>query len=157
MDDGMQYLFMWLALIAIFIVVEIATLGLTTVWFAGGALVALLAGLCGADTAVQVIVFFVVSVGLLFFVRPSACRKFNSRRVKTNIDSLIGAEGKVVETIDNFNQKGCVFLDGKEWTARTVDGTVIEAGSRVSVVDISGVKLIVAKNETIVHKKEEEK
>lgn len=138
-----QILLIWLVLIAVFIIIEIATLGLTTIWFAGGALVAFLAGLCGANSTVQIVLFFVVSIALLFCVRPSACKKFNSNRVKTNVDGLIGMEGKVLQQIDNFNQKGAVLLDGKEWTARSVDDTIIEVGEKVYVVKISGVKLIV--------------
>lgn len=138
-----EILLFWLILIAIFLVVEIATLGLTTVWFAGGALAAFLVGLCGANKGIQIVVFFVVSIASFFFVRPSACRKFNNRRVKTNLDELPGMEGKVLTKIDNFNQKGSVLLDGKKWTARSVDDTIIEEGEKVFVVKISGVKLIV--------------
>lgn len=138
-------LLMWLLLIALFIVVEFITLGLTTIWFAGGALVAFIAGCCSAALWVQILLFFVVSVALLFFVRPSTCKKFNSGRIKTNLEEIIGAQGKVVETIDNFNQKGSVMLQGKEWTARSIDASVIPAGEKVSVVEISGVKLIVEK------------
>lgn len=138
-----QILLIWLVLIAVFIIIEIATLGLTTIWFAGGALVAFLAGLCGANETVQIVLFFVVSIALLFCVRPSACKKFNSKRVKTNVESFVGMEGKVLERIDNFNQKGNVLLDGKEWTARSIDDTIIEAGEKVYVVKISGVKLFV--------------
>lgn len=138
-----QILLIWLVLIAVFIIIEIATLGITTIWFAGGALVAFLAGLCGANPTVQIILFFVVSIALLFCVRPSACKKFNSGRIKTNVDSFIGMEGKVLQQIDNFNQKGAVLLDGKEWTARSVDDTIIEVGEKVYVVEISGVKLMV--------------
>lgn len=156
MDDMTSVLIMWLLLIMVFVVVEMITLGLTTIWFAGGSLVALIAGICGADVGIQIILFLVVSIAMLFFVRPSACKKFNSKRMKTDIASLIGAEGKVIETIDNFNQKGCVLLDGKEWTARSADGTSIEVGAKVSVNEISGVKLIVTKNETITMKNEKE-
>lgn len=138
-----QILLIWLVLIAVFIVIEIATLGLTTIWFAGGALVSFLAGLCGASSTVQIVLFFVVSIALLFCVRPSACKKFNSGRMKTNIEGIIGTEGKVLEQIDNFNQKGAVLLDGKQWTARSVDDAIIEVGEKVYVVKISGVKLIV--------------
>lgn len=138
-----QILLIWLVLIAVFIIIEIATLGLTTIWFAGGALVAFLAGLCGANEAIQIVLFFVVSIALLFCVRPSACKKFNSKRIKTNVESFVGMEGKVLERIDNFNQKGNVLLDGKEWTARSIDDTIIEAGEKVYVVKISGVKLFV--------------
>lgn len=144
MPDTM--LFVWLVLIAVFIVIEIITLGLTTIWFAGGALVAFLAGICGADTSIQIVLFFVVSFIMLLGVRPSACRKFNSNRMKTNMDSLIGTECKVLERIDNFNQKGVVLLDGKEWTARSADDTIIEVGERVQVDKIAGVKVYVKKS-----------
>ena len=156
MSDMTSVLIMWLLLIMVFVVIEMITLGLTTIWFAGGSVVALIAGACGVDVGIQIILFLVVSIAMLFFVRPSACKKFNSKRVKTDIASLIGAEGKVIEEIDNFNQKGCVFLDGKEWTARSADGTSIEVGAKVSVNEISGVKLIVTKTETIKVKNEKE-
>lgn len=138
-------LLIWLVSIAVFLVIEIITLGLTTIWFAGGALVAFLAGICGADISIQMILFFVVSFIMLLGVRPSACRKFNSKRIKTNVDSLIGTECKVLEQIDNFNQKGSVLLDGKEWTARSAEDVILEAGERVQVVKISGVKVYVAR------------
>lgn len=156
MYDMTSVLIMWLLLIIVFVVIEFITLGLTTIWFAGGSVVALIAGICNVNEGIQIVLFFVVSIALLFFVRPSACRKFNSKRIKTDIASLIGAEGKVIEEIDNFNQKGCVLLDGKEWTARSADGTSIEVGAKVSVNEISGVKLIVTKNETIKVKNEKE-
>lgn len=138
-------LLMWLIAIAVFIVIEIITLGLTTIWFAGGALVAFLAGLCGANEGIQIVLFFVVSFLMLLGVRPSACRKFNSRRIKTNVESLIGSECKVLEQIDNFNETGKVLLDGKEWTARSAEDTVIQTGERVQVERISGVKVYVRK------------
>lgn len=153
-DDSV--LIMWLLLIVVFLLVEGLTLGLTTIWFAGGSLVALIAGMQGIGVEVQIGLFFIVSVALLFFVRPSACQKFNKKRMKTDLATIIGSEGKVVEVIDNFNQKGCVILDGKEWTARSADGTVIEVGEKVTVNEIVGVKLIVTKNETLSMKKEKE-
>lgn len=156
MDDMASVMIMWLLLIMVFVVIEMITLGLTTIWFAGGSVVALIACACGANVGIQIVLFLVVSIAMLFFVRPSACKKFNSKRIKTDIASLIGAEGKVIEEIDNFNQKGCVLLDGKEWTARSADGTSIEVGAKVSVNEISGVKLIVTKNETITMKNEKE-
>lgn len=150
-------LLIWLVSIAVFLVIEILTLGLTTIWFAGGALVAFLAGICGANIVIQIVLFFVVSFIMLLGVRPSACRKFNNKRIKTNVESLIGAECKVLEQIDNFNQKGTVLLDGKEWTARSSEDRVLEVGERVQVVKISGVKVYVTKMMTgqIQNKKEE--
>lgn len=137
-------LWYWLLLLAIFIIIEIVTLGLTTIWFAFGALVAYLAGLLfGANLLAQIACFFVVSFLLLFFTRPVAVRYFNSDRKKTNLDSIIGRQGKVTQSINNDEAKGIVVLDGKEWTARSEEGQIIEKDCQVKAVAISGVKLIV--------------
>lgn len=133
----------WLIAMAILLVVEIITLGLTTVWFAAGAFVTCFISLAGASWQVQWSVFVIVSILMFFFVRPSAVKKFNVKREKTNLDRLVGEKGKVLETIDNLNEKGVVLADGKEWTARSQDGKVIKEGSIVNIVEITGVKLIV--------------
>lgn len=133
----------WLILLILFILIEIATLGLTTIWFAGGALIAFIAALLGFDLVVQIVLFFVLSVVLLVFTRPIAVRYFNTKRVPTNSESLIGSRAKVTETIDNLNNVGTVLLNGLEWTARTTDNKVIPEGSIVKVVQITGVKVIV--------------
>lgn len=133
----------WLIILAVFLIIEIATLGLTTIWFAGGALVAFIAAMCQVSLEVQAILFFVVSIGLLCTMRPSTIKRFNGNRAKTNLDSIIGTEGKVTEKIDNFNETGIVLVDGKEWTARAEQEQVIEVGSKVRIVKIVGVKLIV--------------
>ena len=133
----------WLILLCLFLLVEIATLGLTTIWFAGGALVAFLAALCGLDVVVQIIIFFVLSVILLVFTRPVAVNYFNNNRIATNTESLIGADARVVETINNRENVGVVNLNGLDWTARSVDNEIIPAGEHVRIVKISGVKAIV--------------
>lgn len=133
----------WLILLCLFLLVEIATLGLTTIWFAGGALVAFLAAVCGLDVVVQIIIFFVLSIILLVFTRPIAVNYFNKSRVATNAESLIGAEAKVVEKINNIDNAGVVNLNGLDWTARSVDNQIIEEGTIVRIVKISGVKAIV--------------
>lgn len=133
----------WLILLAVFLMIEIATLGLTTIWFAAGAIVGAIASALGAIPIVQFILFTIVSVLLLLTIRPSAVRKFNKNRSKTNIDALKEQTGKVTETIDNFNSTGEVQLDGKIWMARSSEDKIIEAGKKVSVVEITGVKLIV--------------
>lgn len=136
----------WLIILAVFLIIEIATLGLATIWFAVGAVVAYAASLLGAPLLLQIAYFFVVSFVLLFFTRPLALRYFNKDRAKTNIDSIIGTEGLVTETIDNLNQKGHVSLEGKEWTARSEHNQIIEKGTKVRALSISGVKLIVTDN-----------
>lgn len=136
----------WLILMAIMLVIEIITLGLTTIWFAAGALVSYVAALFGANLIAQIIVFLTVSIVALIFTRPIAVRYFNSKdREKTNVDSLIGKTAKVIEKIDNENAKGKVSVNGMEWTARSVDGSIIEAAEIVTVKEVSGVKLICEK------------
>lgn len=145
--------FLWLGLLVLFLIVELATVGLTSVWFAGGALVALLLSLAGVNLVVQTIAFVAGSVLLLVFTRPFAMKYINSHHVKTNCEALIGTVVKVTETVDNYEQTGTAIAQGKEWTARCAsDGERIEKGSLAQVTAISGVKLILKKQE---EKKEE--
>ena len=133
----------WLAVFVLLIVIELATMGLTTIWFAGGAVAGFIASMLGANVVIQAVVFFVVSIVLLIFTRPFAVRYVNSNKTKTNIDGLIGQEALVLEEINNIRETGCARLEGKEWTARSVDDTVILADTVVIVERIEGVKLIV--------------
>lgn len=133
----------WLAVFLLLIVIELATMGLTTIWFAGGAVAGFIASMLGANVVIQAVVFFVVSIVLLIFTRPFAVRYINSNKTKTNIDGLIGQEALVLEEINNIRETGCARLEGKEWTARSVDDTVIPADTVVIVERIEGVKLIV--------------
>ena len=136
----------WLIAMAVLLVIEIITMGLTTIWFAAGALVAVIAALLHAPLAVQFVLFAVVSVVLFFFTRPVAEKYLNNSRAKTNINSIIGEEAKVTDEIDNFYQMGAVVVKGLEWTARSADeNEIIPAGSKVRVKEVSGVKLIVEK------------
>lgn len=138
----LQYL--WLVLLVVFLVAEWATVGLVSIWFAGGALVALLLAIFGAGPVAQVVVFLVVSAILLVGTRPFAVKYFNKKKAKTNYEGIIGTVVRVAETVDNFNQTGVAFADGKEWTVRAVEnGMVIEEGKSAVVVAIQGVKLIV--------------
>ncbi len=137
----------WLVIAAILIVSEIVSLGLTTIWFAGGAIVAAILAHFGAHWIVQILVFAVVSLVLLVLTRPIAQKHLMKDVEKTNVDGLIGTVGMVIETIDNAKSKGAVFLDGKEWTARAVNEEVIQKDSKVKVESISGVKLMVSKSE----------
>lgn len=135
----------WLVLLVVLVAIEAATMGLFTIWFAGGALVAFLVSLFEVSLMVQLVVFVVVSFILLYFTRPVLLRHINTKRVKTNVDSIIGMEAKVMEKIDNYNATGMAVLNGQEWTARSEkDEEVIPAGERVIVKEVKGVKLIVA-------------
>ncbi len=138
--------FYWLIALAVFLVIEIITLCLTTIWFAGGSLIAFVASLFGVPIVVQIVLFFIVSFILLFFTRPLVEKHLNNNREKTNVNSMIGKEGKVTEEIDNFNQKGTIIVNGLEWTARSIeDGITIPNGSKVIVKDVQGVRAIVSR------------
>lgn len=133
----------WLVLMVLLFIIEAATAGLTVIWFALGALAALIAALFGAQIWLQVLWFLVVSIATLWFTRPLAIKYLNGRSVATNADRVVGMEGVVCEDIDNLAGTGAVKLDGKEWTARSDSGANIPSGSVVKVRRIEGVKLIV--------------
>ena len=127
----------WLGLILVFLIVEIITVGLTSIWLAGGALVALILNQLGVNLIWQIVALF---------TRQFAKKYINAGRTKTNYESIIGKTAKVTETIDNLNETGAAVVDGQEWTARAKDTVdVIEKDEIVKVLDIIGVKLIVEK------------
>ena len=140
----MTFVIVWIVVIVAMALIEAATMGLTTIWFAGGGIVAAVVAALGAPFIVQLIVFAVVSVALLYFTRPIALKAFNKTRTLTNSEGLVGKHAYVTEEIDNIKATGKVKIDGMEWTARTkADGTVIGVGSLISVISIEGVKAIV--------------
>lgn len=134
----------WLIALVVFLVIEAATLGLATICFAGGALVALIAAMCGAGIVIQIVLFLVVSLVLLFFTRPFAVRFLNKDTLKTNVDRVVGMEGVVTEEISNLAGTGKVSIGGNMWTARTEnEGGTIPVDAVVTVLRVEGVKLIV--------------
>ena len=133
----------WLVVFILLILIELATMGLTTIWFAGGAVAGFVASMLGANVVIQAAAFFAESNLLLFFTRPIAVRYINSNKTKTNVDGLIGQEALVLEEINNIRETGCARLEGKEWTARSMNDTVIPKDTVVTVERIEGVKLIV--------------
>lgn len=150
MTEIMTMMIVWLVILIIAIVAEVLTMGLTSIWFAGGALAAVAATLVHAPIAVQIILFFVVSLLLLFFTRPVAVRYFNKDRVRTNVESLIGRQAIVISEIDNIQGIGQVSVGGQQWSARSAnDKVAIPAGAVVNVLSINGVKLIVRADEQL--------
>ncbi len=136
--------FAWLALAVALLIIEMMTQGLTTIWFAGGALAAFVLALLGAPVWAQIVVFLVVSLLLLVFTRPIAMKYYNNRLTKTNAESLVGQNAVVTEDIDNLKAAGRVKINGLDWKAQSVrDDVTISAGTNVTVKDIQGVKLIV--------------
>ena len=139
-----EMIVLWLVLLIIAVVVEVLTMGLTSIWFAGGALVAILATFVHAPIWLQVVLFFLVSLLLLFFTRPIAVKYFNKDRVRTNVESMVGRQAIVTSEIDNLQGIGQVIVGGQEWSARSEDDRLhMEVGTVVVVVAVSGVKLIV--------------
>ena len=134
---------LWLLILAVLIFIEIITLGLTTIWFAGGALIAFVVSLFYDNLLLEVALFLVVSMVLLYFTRPLVLKYFNPKRTKTNYEGVIGKTAMVTATIDNMKSIGQVVVDGQEWSAKALNDTVINKGTKVKVHGITGVKLIV--------------
>ena len=134
---------LWLVLLILFLIAEGATAAVTTIWFAAGALVAMVASLLGAHIWLQVILFIVVSVGCLMALRPLLKKYITPKKIRTNVDAVIGSQGVVLEKIDNLAGTGRVKLNGMEWTARAENKECIEAGTVVRVERIEGVKVFV--------------
>jgi len=134
----------WLGVFIFSIVIELATMGLFTIWFAGGSLIALIVALLGAPMWLQITLFILISVVLLLFTRPIAMKYYNKGRTKTNVDSLIGEVAVVTETIDNLEGKGAIRIKGLEWSAKSEqDGVKIFADTKVIIQKIEGVSAIV--------------
>ncbi|MBQ8802600.1 MAG: NfeD family protein [Tyzzerella sp.] len=138
----------WLILFVVLLIIEIFTMGLTTIWFAGGAALAFVLAFVGFDLPVQVIVFLLASILLLVLTRPIAVKFFNKERQRTNAESLIGQKAIVLEKIDTLRGVGRAEVNGMEWSAKTDEPEeTIEAGEIVVIEGIQGVKLIVKKEE----------
>ena len=149
--EEQEMIIFWLALFVILLIIEIITVGLevgtmalTTIWFAGGSMAALIVAAVGGPVWLQVILFFAVSFILLFFTRPWAVKYLNPHKTRTNYEDAIGKTVRVTMKIDNIEETGTAVLNGQEWTARSNDDAVtIEADTTAEVVAVSGVKLIV--------------
>ncbi len=138
--------YVWLGVLAASIVLEIATTQIVSVWFAVGALAAFIATLAGVEQLwIQIVIFVLVTVIALIATRPLVKRIINNKVEPTNADMVIGQTGIVTEKIDNLAPSGTVKVNGAVWTARSADETVIEAGEKVIVKEIRGVKLLVIK------------
>ena len=134
----------WLVAMLVFLAVEGASVSLVSVWFAAGALAALIAALLGGELWLQIVLFVVVAGLTLACLRPLVRKFIKPRITKTNVDAVIGAEGYVTADIDNLNAVGQVKLNGMEWTARSTSGDPISAGTLVKVDKIEGVKAFVS-------------
>lgn len=134
----------WLALAVLFLIGEAATVTMTSLWFAGGCLAALVVALLGGSWGLQVVTALAVSAILLACLRPIVRKHFTPKLTKTNVDAVIGTQGYVTADIDNVAATGAVKLGAMEWTARSTDGTVIPKGTLVQAERIEGVKVFVS-------------
>ena len=135
----------WLVIMAVLLIIEAACpIHLVSIWFAAGALVAMIISLLGGELWLQITVFCVISGALLVALWPFIRRFLNPHLSKTNVDAVIGTEGIVISEIDNLNAVGQVKLGGMEWTARSTSGENISVGTRVRVDRIEGVKAFVS-------------
>ncbi len=139
------YIALWAIIMVLMLIVEASTAALLTVWFAFGALAALIAALLGATFGVQIAVFFLVSGLMLAFLLPYARRKIELKKTATNADRIIGAEGIVTETIDEVQGTGQIRVMGAVWSARSQSGISIEIGAKIKVDAIQGVKAVVSR------------
>jgi membrane protein implicated in regulation of membrane protease activity len=139
----MIMLYFWLGAIVFFGILEAITAGITSIWFAAGALLAMIATAFGAELWLQIIIFIIASALLLYFTRALVKRFVVPKITATNAGSLIGQTAVVTEDIDNIKGMGAVRIAGKVWTARSDNGDIILSSSVVTVKAIEGVKLIV--------------
>lgn len=141
-------LIFWIGVLIVFLIVEIATVGLTTIWLAGGSIVsAVICGLHG-PLWLQITAFFLVSFLLICFTRPWALKYIKPKNVKTNYEELEGKKVRVILRVDNIEETGNALYNGMEWTARAdADEVTFEAGELAEVVRVEGVKLILRKTE----------
>lgn len=139
---------LWLIALVLFSVAEAVTVGLTSIWFAAGALAALIVAGLGGLLWLQVAVFLTVSFLALVLIRPLAQKYFTPKRQATNADRVVGARAVVTREIDNLKAQGLVSVSGVVWTARSEDGQVIPEGATVRVLRIEGVKVFVTSDLT---------
>ena len=138
----------WFVAMLLFLWLEASTVGIVSIWFAVGALCAMITGICGGELWLQVVVFTVVSIALLASLRPLTRKYFKPKLVKTNIDAVVGSTGRVMEEINNDLSTGRVKLAGLEWTARSSNQAVIPADTMIRVDRVEGVKVYVTAIQT---------
>lgn len=135
--------YFWIGCAVVFGILEAVTVSLVSIWFVAGALAALIAAWLGFEIWVQVGAFLIVSGAMMILLRRFVKTRVDTRKVATNADAVLGKVAVVTEDIDNVLGAGAVTVEGKPWTARSLTGEILKAGSYVRPVAIEGVKLIV--------------
>lgn len=140
------WMIVWLVVIALSVVIEVATFGLTTIWLTGGALVALVLSLFNVPWPVQIVVCLVVTLVLLFFTRPLAVKYMNKKQLRTNYEETIGQKVRITEKVDNMAGTGKAVYKGMDWTARAIETDAVFEVDEIAIVrDVQGVKLMLEK------------
>lgn len=134
----------WFGAFVVFLLIEAQTVSVVSLWFAAGALAAMVTALCGGQLWLQAVLFLAVSIVLLAALRPIVRKHFTPKLAKTNVDSVIGTVGPVVEAIDNVQSVGRVKLGGMEWAARSTTGDPIEKDALIRVDRVEGNKVFVS-------------
>lgn len=137
-------LIIWTIVAGVFLVLELVTAALCSIWFTVGALAALVTAGLGGPLWLQILLFFLVSAACFVIMYPRIKKHLNHKKTPTNADMTIGAVCIVTQTIDNVAGTGAVSVGGKVWTARSLSGEILPEGSRVKAESIQGVKLIVS-------------
>ena len=139
---------LWVGLMVVFGILELSTVNLVSIWFVAGSLVAMIAALSGASLWVQIILCLVTAGVLLAFLQPFVRKFVSPKKTATNADMVLGREAYLTEEVDNIRGTGSLKLDGKEWTVRSVDQSLLPAGTLVKIVRLEGVKLYVTPVQT---------
>lgn len=134
--------YIWLILAGLFVIIEFFTMGFLVFWFGIGALIAMIVSFFTNNIFIQTSVFLVASVILLFATKPFV-KRFSSKTIPTNANSLIGKTGLVVQEIDNIKSVGQVKVNGELWSAVSLNNVIIAKDTQVEIVEINGVKLTV--------------
>ena len=134
----------WLVLLVLFVLAEAATVTVVSLWFAAGALAALIVSMFGGHVWLQIVVFAVVSAVMLWTLRPVIKKHFTPNLTRTNIDAVIGSTGMVTVNINNTLAQGTILINGMEWSARSASGESISANTLVRVERVEGVRVFVS-------------
>ena len=133
----------WIGLMVVFAIVEASTVSMVSLWFIGGSLGGLIVTLLGGGIWLQIVVFLAVSVALLSCLRPFVRKYVTPKKTATNVDMVLGRSAYLTQTVDNLRGTGALKLDGKEWTVRSADESILPEGTLVKIVKLEGVKLYV--------------
>ena len=139
---------LWLGLMVLFGILELSTVNLVSIWFVAGSLVAMIAALAGASIWIQISLCLVTAGLLLACLQPFVRKFVTPKKTATNADMVLGREAYLNEAVDNIRGTGTLKLDGKEWTVRSMDQTILPAGTLVKIVKLEGVKLYVTPVQT---------